>query len=324
MTYSKTLYKIEQAHKLYKTGYKPKEIAAKLKTPRPTIYRWLKVTDNIEIKKYHNGLFDHIQFPIENHSDNFHYNNQDKTIIRKNINSKVINDDLKNDKIFDDRLSCFRIKTIKLTLLFFCIICTAFIIWESGKLQNSLESMILSALIETGAVILAAAPLQGKQRYVKIALLSLISIYSITLLCTSLLSKDEAERFKYTHAQKNDELKRDILKKKNDNINKMINILSDEIESKKNDLNGYLQSGYITVSKKLSNEIRELEDKVINLNAQLSSEIKSLEHNLIPINFHATILLCVGRALLVLLNFMAATYYHKVNRYIVIKNKKSH
>lgn len=311
MTYAKSLNKIEQAHKLYKTGYKPKEIAAQLKTPRPTIYRWLRVSDNIEINNYRNRTFTPVQLPTDN-NDNYHNNKIDKINFRKEINKNQITDNFKNDNLFDDKLSYFKTKSLKFSLLIFCTMCTAFIIWESGKLQNSFETMLLSALIEIGAVMLAAAPLKGRQRYLKIFLLSVISIYSITLLCTGLLSKAEIEKIQFTNFQKNHEMRRDILNKKNDNIIKVINAISDQIESKKNELNGYIQSGYITFSKKISNEIKELEDKVINLNTQLSADIQVSDITLKPFNFNATILLCVGRALLVILNFMAASFYHKI------------
>jgi len=191
----------------------------------------------------------------------------------------------------------------------FCFVATAFIIWESGEAQGGAAATVLAGLIEVGALGLAAVPLNGKQGWLKCFVLGLIGLYSVSLLCSASIAKSQHQKILLEESNKNNELNKQITVEKIKSNKAKEELLRDSMASKRMELEALLQKGYVGASRKLSGEISDLENKLLNLEVpQVAIGMLQSSETLV---FAGVFWLCAGRAILVVLNFFAASLLHR-------------
>ena len=191
----------------------------------------------------------------------------------------------------------------------FCFVATAFIIWESGEAQGGAAATVLAGLIEVGALGLAAVPLNGKQGWLKCFVLGLIGLYSVSLLCSASIAKSQHQKILLEESNKNNELNKQITVEKIKSNKAKEELLRDSMASKRMELEALLQKGYVGASRKLSGEISDLENKLLNLEVpQVAIGMLQSSKTLV---FAGVFWLCAGRAILVVLNFFAASLLHR-------------
>lgn len=177
--------------------------------------------------------------------------------------------------------------------------------WKFG---NKTSATILSALIELGGLGLAAVPSKGKQSLFKVIFLSLIGIYSVSLLCSALINQYNYQIKMIEKEKELHDLERKIAMQNIQSIRANEKFIRESIQNKREELTILIQKGYIGASRKLSAEISEMEKKLLNVARLEVKNINYQEREEKPKT--GVFWLCAGRVLLVVLNFLAASKLH--------------